>query len=312
MAPPVALLRSIRQDPARDSPRLAYADWLEKRGDLGRAEFIRLQCELARSATTEPRRTALQQREQELFQEYHEAWWSEFQDLAVEALYPTDTVYQRGFPVAIRPLNVEAFLRHGKRLLDRIPSTRLEFGRVDDEEATALAASPFLSSITELAANRCVRGMGDQGGAALAASRHVTRLVLLDLSGNSWMGDGACMALARSPRLARLTALSLSGCQHVSITGVLALASSPHLTHLTELNVDYLDDLGAERIASSPAFSRYTILDLSNCGIGDTGAMALAASPHLENLQTLRLNRSEIGEVGMKALRRRFGPRLEL
>jgi uncharacterized protein (TIGR02996 family) len=312
MAPPVALLRSIREDPTRDSPRLAYADWLEKRGDHGRAEFIGLQCELARLATAEPRRTALQHREQELFQQYHEAWWAEFQELAVEAHYPTDIVYHRGFPVVIRPLNVEAFLKHGKRLLGRIPSTRIEFDRLDDEQATALAASPFLSSITELVTNRCVRGMGDQGAAALAASRHVTRLVLLDLSHNSWMGDGACMALARSPRLARLTSLSLSGCQHVSITGVLALANSPHLAQLTELNVDYLDDLGAEQIASSPAFSRFTILDLSNSGIGDTGAMALAASPHFETLQTLRLTTSEIGEDGVKALQQRFGPRLEL
>jgi uncharacterized protein (TIGR02996 family) len=44
------LLRAILDDPADDTPRLVYADWLEENGDAGgrlRAEFIRLQIELA-------------------------------------------------------------------------------------------------------------------------------------------------------------------------------------------------------------------------------------------------------------------------
>jgi uncharacterized protein (TIGR02996 family) len=37
------LLRAIRANPAEDTPRLAYADWIEEEGDAARAEFIRLQ-----------------------------------------------------------------------------------------------------------------------------------------------------------------------------------------------------------------------------------------------------------------------------
>src|SRR5262249_8029086 len=40
-------LRAIIDDPASDMHRLVYADWLEERGDPERAEFIRVQCELA-------------------------------------------------------------------------------------------------------------------------------------------------------------------------------------------------------------------------------------------------------------------------
>ena len=41
-------LAAIRATPADDLPRLALADWLDERGEHARAEFIRVQCELAR------------------------------------------------------------------------------------------------------------------------------------------------------------------------------------------------------------------------------------------------------------------------
>jgi uncharacterized protein (TIGR02996 family) len=39
-----ALLAAILADPDEDTPRLAYADWLDEHGRPERAEFIRLQC----------------------------------------------------------------------------------------------------------------------------------------------------------------------------------------------------------------------------------------------------------------------------
>lgn len=42
------LLRAILEKPEDDAPRLIYADWLEEDGQPERAEFIRVQCELAR------------------------------------------------------------------------------------------------------------------------------------------------------------------------------------------------------------------------------------------------------------------------
>ena len=41
-----AFLRTIREHPAADLPRLVYADWLEEQGKAEWAEFIRLQIEL--------------------------------------------------------------------------------------------------------------------------------------------------------------------------------------------------------------------------------------------------------------------------
>ena len=49
-----ALLAAIEARPDDDTPRLAYADWLDERGtatDRALAAFIRLQCDLARTNT---------------------------------------------------------------------------------------------------------------------------------------------------------------------------------------------------------------------------------------------------------------------
>ena len=43
----LALLAAIHADPRSDLPRLVYADWLDDRGEVEHAEFIRLQCDTA-------------------------------------------------------------------------------------------------------------------------------------------------------------------------------------------------------------------------------------------------------------------------
>lgn len=43
-----AFIQAIVDSPADDTPRLVYADWLDEQGESARAEFIRVQCELAR------------------------------------------------------------------------------------------------------------------------------------------------------------------------------------------------------------------------------------------------------------------------
>ena len=43
-----AFLQAILESPDDDTPRLAYADWLDEHGDPDRAEFLRVQGLLAR------------------------------------------------------------------------------------------------------------------------------------------------------------------------------------------------------------------------------------------------------------------------
>jgi uncharacterized protein (TIGR02996 family) len=63
-----ALLAAIRQAPDDDAPRLIYADWLDENGQPERADFIRVQIELARQDSPE-----LRKREAELLSAHHEA-----------------------------------------------------------------------------------------------------------------------------------------------------------------------------------------------------------------------------------------------
>lgn len=57
------LLRSVLENPDDDQPRLVMADWLEENGEPERAEFIRVQCELARTAKDETTRIRTNDRE---------------------------------------------------------------------------------------------------------------------------------------------------------------------------------------------------------------------------------------------------------
>src|SRR5262249_49526080 len=53
---------------------LVYADWLDDHGDADRAEFIRLQCELARPGEEDAGREALRQRADDLLAGHDDCW----------------------------------------------------------------------------------------------------------------------------------------------------------------------------------------------------------------------------------------------
>ena len=68
-----AFLRAIIEDPDTDSHRLVYTDWLddtEVTENRDRAEFIRVQCQLARLPDDTPERPNLTERERVLLKMY--------------------------------------------------------------------------------------------------------------------------------------------------------------------------------------------------------------------------------------------------
>src|SRR5262245_1043172 len=70
------LLAAIWEQPHDDTPRLIYADWLEEHGQPERAEFIRVQCELARFEEWDesPRKDELAKREKKLTTKHRKTW----------------------------------------------------------------------------------------------------------------------------------------------------------------------------------------------------------------------------------------------
>src|SRR5215469_11329163 len=68
-----AFVQAILANPEDDAPRLIFADWLDERGDP-RGDFIRVQCQLARTTTDDPAKQALLRREYELLAEWEAVW----------------------------------------------------------------------------------------------------------------------------------------------------------------------------------------------------------------------------------------------
>src|SRR5262245_8775489 len=84
--PPVtqeeAFIAEIAERPDDDGPRLVFADWLEDHGDPARAEFIRVQCELARIEEDDDRRIELKRREGQLLKEHSDRWTAGLEEVA--------------------------------------------------------------------------------------------------------------------------------------------------------------------------------------------------------------------------------------
>src|SRR5437764_15277308 len=87
-----AFLDLIRLHPDDDGPRLVYADWLDDHGDPARAEFVRVQCALARLPPRDPRHAELRRREAELLDAHRTDW-----ERPLAALGEVGTRFRRGF-----------------------------------------------------------------------------------------------------------------------------------------------------------------------------------------------------------------------
>ena len=273
-----ALLAAACAHPDDDAPRSAYADWLEDHGEPARAEFIRVQCELARLPKRSQRRKALASREAELLWQFEGEWLT--RDLTACGLWD------------LLPADVES-------LADKLPAFgfwfhRFERGFVAELRGSAeslLEAAPCLDRLPPLG-TLFLAGFGRKTLAGLLrrpgmAHVRVLRLHPWDDFGSNRLGDAGVAALAGSSNLPRLASLSL-GDNEVTDAGVAELAASPRLPALEEL---YLD---------------------GNDGIGPAGAWALARSPNLARLRFLDLGGTGVPEEdpAANALRQRFGKKV--
>jgi uncharacterized protein (TIGR02996 family) len=249
-----ALLRAIEADPEDDTPRLVYADWLDEQGGevrAARAEYIRVQCELARSGLAEDRRKQLQKREAELLERFGRDWWEE------HGITLRHGGYQRGF-IEVVHLDAPVFCRDAERLAALAPMHHLRLvktARVMEE----LAACPQLA---------CVR--------------------ILDLSHNV-LRNAHIATLARSPYLSNLAGLDLMG-NHIGIAGCGGLAAAP-IPALRTLNFSHnpIKDRGLRALLEAAWMGGLTYLRLVGCGLDRDGIEALAGCPAAWGLRRLVL-----------------------
>jgi uncharacterized protein (TIGR02996 family) len=150
MTPDHPLLRAILADPDDDTRRLVAADWFADHDQHDRAEFVRLQVELARGVDDPARRAALEQRERELLSA-HEAEWAA--PLAAVLDVPpglwTGWEFRRGFAEAF-DLAAEAALARGRELARLTPVRELRLSPCSAEELAALAKHHWVRNLAHL------------------------------------------------------------------------------------------------------------------------------------------------------------------
>jgi uncharacterized protein (TIGR02996 family) len=204
-----ALLSAILAEPDEDTPRLAFADWLDEYGgeaERVRAEFIRVQIDLARVPAGEGRPIDLLGREKKLLVSHRVAWLTPLQAEG-EPLRGGDAhgQFRRGF-VEVVWMPAPWFILRAERLFACAPVRELRITRTTIREFAALVHSPYFG-----------------------------RLTAIDLS-DPRLGDEMVKALAR--RAASLTTLRLRGC---GLTDVAAfwLADTDFAHPLAQLDVTF-------------------------------------------------------------------------
>lgn len=217
-----AFLKDIVENPDDDSVRLIYADWLEENGQAERAEFIRVQVELARH----PMNQALQQRNRQLRETNRDRWRAELPKLR-GILWQR---FWRGFVSGADVLTWKHFRLHADAMFAATPIQFLRLIGLNPAHCQELVFSPYLSRLQGL--DLSLSRPGDTGVRTLATSflvRNLRSLVLNPVPTRSFgprhlalVSDPGALALAASPYLGALELLVVRG-NHLSGAAAQAL-----------------------------------------------------------------------------------------
>ena len=112
------LLQAVIENPDDDAPRLVFADWLENHGERERAEFIRVQIELAKLPNEDNRRPELEQREREFLARNESEWIKPLRHCVLS------WTFHRGFIDEVA-VTVDMYRDHTFELLQLSPIRRM-------------------------------------------------------------------------------------------------------------------------------------------------------------------------------------------
>ena len=177
-----ALLGGVLANPDADLPRLVYADFLEETGTPGnvaRAEFVRVQVELASAGPDEARRLELRIRDRLLLNEHVKAWLAPLRAKGEALQNPgTHGLFRRGLVETVwMPATV--FTWKAAKLFARAPVTELRVTRTTLAELEDLLREPTATHLTAL--DLCDRRLGDAAVRAVVGSPLLANLQTLRL-----------------------------------------------------------------------------------------------------------------------------------
>ena len=295
-----AFFQAILESPDDDRPRLAWADWLEETGQRERAEFIRVQCQLACFEEEGPEEEALRARQQALLADHEFEWAGPLRGLVEK------WQFRRGFIEFIQT-RAGDFMTHAATILSLAPVRQVDLcGGWLPVDAT-LARLDACDELTRLRAVDLTFGyreIGDQMLRTLASSpRLLERLDCLHLVSGRFC-EAELAPVLSSPCLRRLRSLWLTSCGVCGEPGVRALLESRQLGSLGDLALrdNPLGAEGVQALVDSPNCGSLAALDLSRSRVGPAGAAAIGRSPQLGELICLFLGGNAIGDEGASAL----------
>jgi uncharacterized protein (TIGR02996 family) len=313
-----ALFQAILHAPDDDAPRLVFADWLDENCEAERAEFIRVQCRLARLPFYDPNFPDLAARSDELTIRYRRAW--RIPDLAGRQ------EFRRGFVemVAIQP---DVFFARCPALYLQAPIRWVEFTHSPEidhwhwDQVVPLEGLTFPGLLPgpidpdiglELPRLRRFKAIGLMESVRFLRAVACPRLEALDLTGSA-AAPIEFEEFTHRAELGRVRALALGGGDHLDyhlrmrVHGAMLLAAMPGLANLRELHLPQqaIGDNGLYHLAHSPNLTGVEELYLARNDIGLTGTNGiedLCSSLYLNRLRVLDLSGNEIGAAGVREL----------
>jgi uncharacterized protein (TIGR02996 family) len=285
-------LAAIVADPDDDVPRLVFADWLEENGDGVRAEFIRLQIDLARQEHSPEVKASLEGRGVELQQVHGERW--KLPNL------PGVQTFHRGFVEEMK-ISAADFLRHADRIGRDAPVTDLWLTAAE-YYTTPLAAVPWLPRLRKLKFR--TDSIGGRLRDLFRPNLFAELRSLTVLNARLWAEHVATLA-SLADSWPKLDHLDLSG-NPVGDEGFAHLAAATGLRGLRELvlrsdgiEYDYrVHGVGAAAFARSPTLTRLRVLNLAGQNVGDSGFGSLVRSENVSHIEVLDVSRNGLGEIG--------------
>lgn len=289
-----AILAAIADRPDDDTPRLAYADWLEDHaGDLpdpaaarARAEFIRVQCEVKR---LEHLPTALLQGYADLYRWQDHLLTYHRRDLLgplADALGPHDAVFDRGFVRELQ-LDSSAFVAHAAAVAALTPRPAVTVSGVARHLSDLAGVATFLPAVT---------AVGFQSP-RWPENETLTAAEVIAFGRQGW---------------GNLRELNLEGCR-IGDDGLTALTAVPGFAGLAHLQVpgNDISDAGVMVLTQSALWTRLRSLVLGANPISDEGAFALADAPPTA-IEYLNLKYTGLTRHGQQRLLRRKGWKVDL
>lgn len=288
-------LAAIADRPDDDLPRLVYADWLDENGDPDRAEFIRVQIELAKLLEFDPRRVELKAREDELLTPHRSVW-------GLPEFRGQSQTFRRGFVERVN-VTAEWLVDHPDVPLKAVGPLRGLRVFTASAFLARLAEVPGLARFEELELTSMSFAGADDVRMFFTTAKLEKLHSLILRNDNFWEGE-ELTALADTPVAARLRSLDVSG-NRIGDAGVRVLASRPEFAGLTSLTyrgdeIDYqmlVHANGAGALADSTTLTLLRMLDLGDQYIGEGGLRRLVNSPNAAGLERLTVDYNDLGDI---------------